>query len=59
MKSQDTYTLEKVIETENFIIRIHRPVLTEDERERRMKQIHKAAESLLKEVERVKGRCNH
>lgn len=48
MKSQDTYFLEKTIEEDNFIIRIYRPVLTEEERAKRMKRIHDAAEALLK-----------
>lgn len=35
----------------NNIIRVHRPVLTDEERARRMEQIKKAAEQLLIAVE--------
>lgn len=35
----------------NNIIRVHRPVLTDEERARRMEQIKKAAEHLLIAVE--------
>lgn len=31
-----------------FIVRVHRPDITEEERERRMRQIYKAAENVLK-----------
>lgn len=33
----------------NMIVRVHLPDLTDEEQKRRMKQIHKAAEELLKE----------
>lgn len=49
-KVQDEYILEREIVDGNFHIRVFRPVLTEEERERRMKRIHDAAASLLKEV---------
>lgn len=44
------YILKKIIETPGFVIRVSSPVLTEDERKRRMQTIHKAAENLLKGV---------
>jgi hypothetical protein len=44
------YILKKTIETESVKIRVFSPVLNEAERERRMKQIHKAAANLLKKV---------
>ena len=50
MKNCDTYNNVQIIEHPNAIIRIHRPDITTEERERRMAQIHKAAASLLKEV---------
>lgn len=51
MKTCDTYKKDVlVIEHENAIIRIHRPDITEEERARRMEQIHKAAADLLKSV---------
>lgn len=33
----------------NYIARIHRPSLTEEERERRMKEVIRAAELILRE----------
>ena len=42
------YTLTKTIETANAKIRVFSPVLTPEERERRIKAIHKAAAELLK-----------
>ena len=36
----------------NMIVRVHRPELTAEEREKRMKAISKAAERLLREVKR-------
>ena len=44
------YTLKKTIESPGFIIRVHSPVITSEERTRRMKAIYKAAENLLKKV---------
>ena len=46
------YVLKKTIESPNFIIRVYSPVIDEEERKRRMKSIHKAAENLLKKVPR-------
>lgn len=37
-----------------FIVRVHHPDITEEERSRRMKQIHKAAENVLKAKERAR-----
>ena len=50
MKKQDTYKEVRVFEFSNMIVRVHIPELTEEERARRMKQLYKAAEALLKEV---------
>ena len=33
-----------------FVIRVHRPVISEEERAKRMKAIYKAAENLLKKA---------
>ena len=49
-KAQDTYMEPKVYEYPNAIIRVYRPILTEAERAKRMKEIHKAAEALLKSI---------
>lgn len=52
MKKQDTYGEPTVFEYPNAIVRVYRPILSEDEQARRMKQVYKAAEELLKDVER-------
>lgn len=44
------YTLKQTIESPGFIVRIHIPNISKEERSRRMKAIHKAAEALLKEA---------
>lgn len=51
MKKQDTYGEPTVFEYPNAIVRVYRPILSDEEQARRMKQIHKAAEELLKDVE--------
>lgn len=38
----------------NAVVRVHRPELTDQERNKRMKAIHKASADLLKEVEKMK-----
>lgn len=47
-KSIDTYKEVKTFSFENMTVRVHIPELTEEERTRRMKAIHKAASDLLK-----------
>lgn len=49
-KSTDVYMEPVIIERPNCIIRVYRPILTDEERERRMKQIHDAAAALLMSV---------
>lgn len=53
MKGQDTYKETRTFEFPNWIVRVHIPDLTEDERARRMKAIHDAAADLLKEQYRM------
>lgn len=48
MKSVDTYKEVRNFEFPNMIVRIHIPDLTEEEKTRRMKSIHKATENLIK-----------
>lgn len=50
MQGQDTYSLERTIEFPNMKARIFRPVLTAEEKTKRMNAIHKASSNLLKEV---------
>lgn len=42
------YVLEKTIRDEGFVVRVHRPVIDDEERKRRMAQIKREAERLLK-----------
>ncbi len=45
---KENYTLIKTIESPQAVIRVFSPVLTAEERAKRMKQIHNAAARLLK-----------
>lgn len=47
---KENYTLVKTIESPNATIRVFSPILTEEERAKRMKQIHNAAARLIKSV---------
>ena len=47
-KSIDTYKEVRTFSFENMTVRVHIPEITEQERKRRMKAIHKAAAELLK-----------
>lgn len=49
-RSQDVYKEVKVFEYPNMIVRVHIPDISDEENERRMKLVRKAAEALLKEV---------
>ena len=40
----------------DFIVRVHRPDITKEEHERRMRQIYKAAENVLKSKEKGEKR---
>lgn len=44
---QDQYMEPQVMTFPGVIVKVHRPVLDEAEREKRMKRIHKAAERVL------------
>lgn len=48
MKKQDTYSEPKTIELEGCIAKVYSPILTDEERQRRMKAIAKSAERLLR-----------
>lgn len=48
MKVSDTYQEPILIESSNCIIRVYRPILSPEERERRMKRIHDAAAEVIK-----------
>lgn len=49
-KVQDVYKEVRVFEYPNMIVRVHIPDISDEENERRMKAVRKAAEALLKEV---------
>ena len=55
-KCQDVYEEPIIMKMPGCIARIYRPVLTEDERAKRMKAIHDAAEKVLKEA--IRGEMN-
>ena len=48
MKTSDTYGEPIIMELPNATVRIFRPILTDEERARRMKLIHDAAAELLR-----------
>jgi hypothetical protein len=50
MAQQDQYQLAKTIEFPGMVARVYRPILTEEERARRMAAIHKEAARLLRKV---------
>ena len=47
-KQKDTYSEPKTMTYPGVIAKVYSPILTEEERKRRMTQIAKAAERLLK-----------
>lgn len=47
-KSQDTYMEPVIFEYPGMKIKVYRPILTEEERARRMKALHDACAALLK-----------
>ena len=53
-KSQDTYMEPEVYHYNNCTVRVYRPILTEEERARRMEAIKKAAVDLVIATERAK-----
>ena len=57
-KCQDVYMEPEVYHHNNCIVRVYRPILTEEERARRMEEIKKAAIALLIENEKCKSRAN-
>lgn len=52
MKTQDVYKEIRIFEYPGATVRVHIPDLTAEERAKRMTQIRKAAEALLKEATR-------
>ena len=56
--SQDIYMEPKVYHHNNCTVRIYRPILSEEERERRMEEIKKTLIDFYIEVEKNKRRDN-
>ena len=48
MKQKDTYSEPKIFNYPNAVIKVYSPILTDEERKRRMEQIAKSAANLLK-----------
>ena len=48
MKQVDTYEFDRELKSEKAVVRVYRPILSDEERQRRMRAIHRAAETLLK-----------
>lgn len=53
-KQQDTYYDPIIIKGEGYIARVYTPILTEEERARRMEEVEKAAAELLMSVKKSK-----
>lgn len=47
MKQQDTYGEPQIFKFPGMTVRVYRPILTDEERARRMKEIEKAAAALI------------
>lgn len=53
-KCQDVYMEPEILHLDNCTVRVFSPILTEEEKERRMERIKKAAADLIMSVERIK-----
>lgn len=51
MRKPDTYEEPIIMEFPGMIVRVYKPILTPEERERRMKEVRKAAIAILRSVE--------
>lgn len=56
MKSQDMYYEPITYKSPGWTVTVHRPILTDEERARRMKCIEQAAAALIIEQEKLKKR---
>ena len=48
MKEKDKYSEPKIFTYPNAVVKVYSPILTEEERKRRMERIAKSAAALLK-----------
>ena len=49
-KQQDTYQEPIIIKGEGYVAKVYKPILTEEERARRMKKIEQSAARLLASI---------
>lgn len=56
MKCQDTYGEPTIMRFPNMTVEVYRPVLSEEERARRMEILHDAAADLLISAEKANGK---
>ena len=54
IRKEDEYYEPIIMHFKNGIARVYKPILTDEERARRMKLIHDAAADLLKAAEKAK-----
>lgn len=59
MENPITYNAPLVFAFANTQVRVHRPILTDAEREKRLERIKKAAAHLLNETEKAKQNKNN
>ena len=57
-KCQDVYGEPEIFYYPNAVVKVYRPILTEEERERRMERIKEAAVRLILSVEENKRKKN-
>ena len=55
-ESKDVYMDPIVLHLDNCIARVYRPILTDEENERRLERIKKAAADLIMSAERSKSK---
>ena len=53
-ESEDEYVCFKEFHYDNWTIRVRKPVLTEEERNRRRAELARAAAELMKEMEKIR-----
>ena len=52
----DTYKEIRTFEYPGMVVRVHIPDISEAERNRRMKQLYKASESILKSYQKIENK---
>lgn len=53
----DTYGEPEIIRKNNIVAKVYSPILTDEEREKRMEKIKQASIRLVLSAEKTKGRC--